>query len=320
MLKKFEKILKKTVLAFVCLLMTVCGKRENAARKPAETQKNAVTVVTSIFPPFDFARAVAGNRADLFILLPPGAESHSFEPTPQDIITLRKADVFIYGGGESDAWVRDILSSMDTGKMQIIAMMDVAETVEEEIIEGMEAEKTESKEYDEHVWTSPKNAKRIVSAIAGALCKADPEYAAQFTQNAQAYLEKLGDLDRSFQSAVDAGARKIIVFGDRFPFRYFADAYGLAYFAAFPGCSTNTEPSAGTVAFLIGKIRSERIPVIFHLELSNERMADAISEETGAAKRLFHACHNISKKDFDSGKTYLELMHQNLQNLKEALR
>jgi zinc transport system substrate-binding protein len=285
-------------------------------------------VVTTIFPPYDFVRAIAGDagnpgsRVNLTLLLPPGAESHSFEPTPQDIIKMQNSKLFIYAGGESDAWVDRILDSLDTGKMKILSLMDTVDVVEEEIVEGMEeeAEEEEGAAYDEHVWTSPKNAKRIVRAITDALCELDGANAALYRLNADTCLAGLDELDAAFTAVADNAKRKTIVFGDRFPFRYFADAYGLTYFAAFPGCSTETEPSAATVAFLINKIKSEKIPVIFHIELSNEKMADTISEATGAKKLLFHAGHNISKRDFDNGVTYLELQQANVERLKTALQ
>jgi zinc transport system substrate-binding protein len=205
--------------------------------------------------------------------------------------------------------------------------MDMVDVVEEEIVEGMEDDEADEflaeivpPEYDEHVWTSPKNAMRIIGGISAGLAEADPVNAALYRANAAAYTAELDKLDAAFQAAVDSGSRKTIVFGDRFPFRYLADAYGLDYFAAFPGCSTETEPSAATIAFLIDKVRAEKIPVIFHIELSNERMADVISEATGAQKLLLHASHNISKKDFEAGVSYLELMRQNVINLGEALR
>jgi zinc transport system substrate-binding protein len=160
----------------------------------------------------------------------------------------------------------------------------------------------------------------MVRAITDALCEKDAANAQTYRQNSDAFAAELTALDAAFASVVQNAARKTIVFGDRFPFRYFADRYGLSYFAAFPGCSTETEPSAATVAFLIKKIRAERIPVIFHIELSNERMADTIAEETGAQKRLLHAAHNISKRDFDRGVTYLELMTANIAPLREALQ
>ncbi|MDR1318411.1 MAG: metal ABC transporter substrate-binding protein, partial [Treponema sp.] len=275
-----------------------------------------------IFPPYDFVREIAGDRVNLTMLLPPGAESHSFEPTPRDIIRVQNCDVFIYVGGESDAWVERILESMDTSRMEIITLMDCVEVVEEIIVEGMQEEEEgeeEEIEYDEHVWTSPKNAKLIVQKITGVLKQRDAANAAAYEDNAGSYLAKLTSLDAAFQSMVDGAKRKTFVFGDRFPFRYFADAYGLSYFAAFPGCSTETECSAATVAFLVDKVKAEKIPVVFHIELSNEKIADTLCEETGAKKLLLHAAHNISKRDFDRGANYYDLMSQNVQNLKEAL-
>ncbi|MDR1239153.1 MAG: metal ABC transporter substrate-binding protein [Treponema sp.] len=311
----------KRIVLFVCVVVSLiaaaCGGRGNVEKDDGKTK-----VVTTIFPPYDFVREIAGDQVNLTMLLPPGAESHSFEPTPQDIIRVQNCDVFIYVGGESDAWVDQILESMDTSRMEIITLMDCVEVVEELVVEGMqeeEEEETEGPEYDEHVWTSPKNAQRIVKKIAGVLAQRDGPNAAEYEKNAAAYVEKLSELDASFRSVVNGAKRKTIVFGDRFPFRYFADAYGLSYFAAFPGCSTETECSAATIAFLVNKVRAEKIPVIFHIELSNEKIADTICEETGAQKMLFHAVHNISKRDFERGANYYGLMSQNLQNLETAL-
>lgn len=310
------------VALFSVLFLLQCKTR---AEKPPEPENKKIRVVSVLFPSFDFTREIAGDRVNLLMLLPPGSEPHSYEPSPQDIITIQNCQVFIYGGGESDSWVKEILESLDTRDMRLMALMDTVETLEEEIAEGMQkaecrGERGSAPEYDEHVWTSPRNARRMVGEIARMLCEADPENAPFFKQNAETYQEKLDALDRAFQETVSGGVRKTIVFGDRFPFRYFAEDYGLRYAAAFPGCSSESEPSAATVAFLITKIRSEGIPVIFHVELSNERMADIISEETGAKKRLFHACHAVSKKDFEQGGSYISFMRQNLSNLKEALR
>lgn len=308
---------------------------------PAGTPEEKLSVVATIFPQYDFVRQIAGDLVELTMLLPPGAESHSFEPTPQDIITIQNCDVFIYVGGESDAWIEDILSSMDTNAMRVVSLMELVDVVEEEIVEGMEEEheheehdheegeeheeeehehEHEEAEYDEHVWTSPVNAKGIVRALADTLCEADAANAEAYTQNAAAYTAELDALDAAFRAAVAEGTRKTIVFGDRFPFRYFADAYGLDYYAAFPGCSTETEPAASTVAFLIDKVKEESIPAVFHIELSNEKMADTICEATGAKKLLLHACHNISKNDFEAGVTYLQLMTANVEALREALQ
>jgi zinc transport system substrate-binding protein len=316
----------KRVFFIVCIFLSFAtilpaGGRREGRQTGAGT--GAVSVVTTIFPPYDFVREIGGGRVNLAMLLPPGSESHSFEPSPRDIISIQNSDVFIYNGGESDAWVDRILSSMDRGNRKTIRLMDCVEVVEEEIVEGMqeeEEEEEEGEEYDEHVWTSPANAKLIVSAISGVLCDLDSANAAFYRDNTAAYLKKLDDLDSSFRETVGRGVRKTLVFGDRFPFRYFADAYGLSYFAAFPGCSTETEASAATVAFLIDKVRQERIPVVFHIELSNEKITDAICEETGAKKGLLHAAHNLSRLEFDGGTTYLEVMTKNIGILGEALR
>jgi zinc transport system substrate-binding protein len=314
--------MKKRIAILFCLLSAL----SLAVSAPARAAEGKLSVVATIFPCYDFTRAVAGDGAEITMLLRPGSESHSFEPTPQDIIKIQNCDVFVYVGGESDEWVEGILESIGTPKMKIVTFMDCVEPVEEEIVEGMEEEEEEEgedehgAEYDEHVWTSPENAKRIVRKIAAVLGEADAANAAVYEKNAAAYLEKLDALSAAFRKTVDGGVRKTLVFGDRFPFRYLADAYGLTYFAAFPGCSTETEASAATVAFLIDKVRAEKIPVVFHIELSNEKIADAIAEEAGVKKLLLHACHNITKADFDGGATYLSLMERNVENLGEALR
>ncbi|GHV43090.1 high-affinity zinc uptake system binding-protein ZnuA [Spirochaetia bacterium] len=321
-----KRVFLLTISVVTLLLFSAgCTQKKNAATQSGDGK---ITVTATIFPPYDFVRAVAGGRqasADkvhLSMLLPPASESHSFEPTPKDIITIQKSDIFIYVGGESDVWVDRILESMETGKMKIIKLMDCVDVVEEEVVEGMEeeAEEEEGVAYDEHVWTSPKNAQRIVRSIADTLCEVDSGNVDFYRRNADDYILQLEKLDTEFQVVVDNARRKTIVFGDRFPFRYFADAYGLSYFAAFPGCSTETECSAATIAFLIDKIRAEKIPIVFHIELGNERMADTIAEETGAEKLLLHACHNISKKDFENGATYVDLMRQNVENLRRALQ
>jgi len=313
--------MKKIILILLMLIIVISGCKKNK-ESVIRGANGKINVTVTNFPPYDFVRHIAGDKVNLTMLLPPGAESHSFEPTPKDIITIQNSAIFIHAGGESDAWVKRIIESIDTDKMKILAMIDAVDAVEEEIVEGMEAEEEEGDEtaYDEHVWTSPHNAILIVRAITELLCETDATNAELYRQNAQAYTSQLEELDKQFQAVVNGARRKIIVFGDRFPFRYFADAYGLTYYAAFPGCSTETEPSAATVAFLINKIKAEKIPVVFYIELSNERMADTISGETGAKKLLLHACHNVSKRDFDAGLGYLDFMRRNVENLREALR
>jgi len=333
-----------------CILLAALGGcvQNNADSAGADDK---ISVVTTIFAPYDFAREVAGAHAEVTMLLPPGSESHSFDLTPQDVIKIQNCDVFIYVGGDSDAWVDRVLASVDTDKMRIITLMDCVEVVAEEIVEGMEHDHdhddhdhddhnhyddhdhnshdghgeydehhNDVRGYDEHVWTSPKNAKLIVQKIADVLCEADAANGDAYRENTAAYLAKLDELDAKFQAIVDSAVRRTLVFGDRFPFRYFADAYGLSYFAAFPGCSTKTGASNATIIFLIEKVKAEGIPVVFHVELSNQEMANTISEATGAEVLLFHACHNVTRDEIRAGVSYLELMHQNAENLKEALQ
>jgi len=313
--------LKKIILILLTVTAILFGfsgcKQKNAATRNADGKLN---VTVTVFPSYDFVRQIAKDKVNLNLLLPPGAESHSFEPSPRDIITIQNSDIFIYVGGESDAWVKRILESMNTDNMKILSMIETVEAVEEEIVEGMQEDEEEEPAYDEHVWTAPGNAMLIVNAIAELLGETDPANAGFYWENAIDYISKLGELDTSFREVTTGAKRNTIIFADRFPFRYFADAYGLKYYAAFPGCSTETEPSAATVAFLINKIKAEKIPVVFHIELSNERMADTISEGTGAKKLLLHACHNVSKRDFEAGLGYLDFMRKNVENLREALR
>jgi zinc transport system substrate-binding protein len=299
------------VITLVLLALFGCAPQQS------ETE-NKLSVVAVIFPAYDFARNVAGDKAAVSMLLKPGAESHSYEPTPQDILKIKNCDVFIYTGGESDEWVNKILASLD-GKMQIIKMLDCVPAFAEELVEGMQAEAEEEPEDDEHVWTAPRNAALIVRKITDALCAADAPNAAVYRQNSAAYLERLDTLDRDIRQVAQNARNKTLVFGDRFPFRYFTESYGLKYFAAFPGCATETEASAATVKFLIDKVRAEKIPVILHIEFSDRKMARAISEATGAPVRQLNAAHNISRADLKSGIGYIELMRQNIAVLKEAL-
>lgn len=286
-----------------------------------------ISIVATNFPAYDFARAVAGDKADIKLLIKPGAETHDFEPTPSDIIDIKNSKFFVYTGGESDEWIEDILSDIDVKKTKLIKMMDSVEVVEEETVEGMEhehehehEEDEEEIEYDEHVWTSLKNAQKIVNKIKDELVQISPEHKDDFEKNAEEYNEKLNKLDKEFEEIVENGNRKVVVFGDRFPLRYFIEDYGLKYFAAFSGCSEQTEASSKTIAFLVNKVKSEKIPVVLKIEMSNGNIARTIAEETGAKVLTFNTAHNVSADDFRNGKTYAKIMEDNLVVLKEALK
>jgi len=318
-----KRFMISLIMIFLSVFILSAGGRRDTA-----VNNGKLNVLATIFPAYDFVRQIAGDRVNLTMLLPPGSESHSYEPSPRDIITINNSDVFIYTGGDMDQWINRILRSLDNNRMKTLAMMDTVELLTEEIIEGMNHDHFDCDDdcdhevphFDEHVWTSPRNSILIVQAITELLCGADPANAVFYRQNAASYIMELRQLDAAFSEVIAGARRRTIVFGDRFPFRYFADAYGLSYHAAFSGCSTQTDTSPAAITFLINKVRDEQIPVVFYIEFSNERIADVITEATGAGKLLFHSVHNVTRQDFNSGIGYLELMRRNVENLRIALR
>lgn len=316
--------MKKIFIAVIAtiILTTGCGKTDYIPKKNDE-----LNITATIFPQYDFARQLAGDKANVTMLLPPGSECHTYEPTPQDIIKIQNSDLFIYTGGESDNWIDEILRTLDTSNMKILRLMEICETVDEESVEGMQSDEhnheneneNSNHELDEHVWTSPYNAVKICDAISDALCELDAENAQYYNKNHTEYTALLFDLDDSFREILSSSKRNTLVFGDRFPFRYFTERYGIEYYAAFPGCAEETEASISTVTFLIDKIKQEQIPVVLYPELSNHRLADTIAEETGAKALMLHSCHNVTQEDFNNGITYIELMKNNVEVLREAL-
>lgn len=317
MLKKFISLLSATAMLFT-LVFTGCNKAED------ETN-GKINVVSTIFPQYDFSRQIAGGNANLKMLIPPAGESHTYEPTPQDIISIKNADVFLYIGGENDKWVDDIFNEIDTQKTKVVKLIDYVDTVDEEIVEGMQEHTEEYEEYDEvyskdeHIWTSPINAILMVNAICDAMCNVDEKNSDLYKANTKEYISQLEELDNELKDVADSAKRNELVFGDRFPLRYFTDEYGLKYYAAFPGCSSETEPSAATIAFLVDKVKKDKIPVILKIELSSGLVADTIAEETGAEVMTFYSCHNLTKEQFENGETYLSMMTENITTLKKAL-
>ncbi len=310
-----SRLLKQTALLLTVLFVfSGCGKTE-------KFESDKINIVAVNFPSYDFAREIAGECAEILMLLSPGEESHTFEPTPQDIILIQKADVFIAGGGESDAWVKRLISSSEIDKGKVLFMM------EQDGINNIKAshehfenhDHSEFYEYDEHIWTSPLNAKVICESIYERLVEIDEENKDAYKENLDNYSKKLDKLDKDFFDIVKDAKRKTLVFGDRFAFRHFADRYGLSYYSAFPGCSGETEPDAKTVKLLIDKVSKENIPIVFYKEMSEGRVADAICEATNAKKQVFHSCGVVAKKEFENGENYISLMTKNADVLKEAL-
>jgi zinc transport system substrate-binding protein len=296
------------------LILSGCASKKETAK---------YTIISTSFPGYDFARAITKDSKDFEVkmLLKPGAEMHSYEPTPQDIINISNADIFIYVGGDSDNWIEDVLKDINTDKTKIIKLMDLVDVVEEEHVEGMEEheEEEEEVEYDEHVWTSPINAITIINKLKEEIIKVDNDNKSLYEDNSNNYTNEISNIDNEIRSLVKNAKRKEIIFGDRFPIRYFVEEYGLSYYAAFPGCSEQTEASAKTITFLINKVKNDKIPVIFHIELSNGNIAKTIADETGAKVLEFKTAHNISQDDFDAGITYVDIMKSNIEVLKEAI-
>lgn len=309
----------RRLFMFLCCATLLCA----ACAPSALASEASLSIVCTIFPAYDFARQLAGDTAQVRLLLPPGSESHSYEPSPRDIIDIQQADLFLYAGGESDHWVEEILASMGDNAPRTFRLTDCVTLLAEETSASMEQEAhehgQEEAEMDEHVWTSPKNAMLIVQQLCATLCDIAPQNTQAYEGALSTYLADLKGLDAAFEETVADGKRDLIVFGDRFPFRYFAHDYHLRYDAAFPGCSEDSEPSVRTVISLVDTIRAEQIPVIFYIEFSSRKTADVLAEETGAKELLFHSCHNVSAEELDAGATYLSLMWNNVAALKEAL-
>ena len=278
-----------------------------------------LNVVATIFPCYDFARAVMGGGDSVTMLVRPGADIHSFELSMADAVKINGADVFICIGGESEAWAETVLGAVSAEGVTAVRLMDHITAVYEELKEGMEGDGGEVGELDEHIWTSPLNAIVMVNAVADALCEADPPNAAFYRANAAAYTAELSELHGELKDAADRAELKKLIIAGRFPFRYLTDEYGLDYRAAFPGCSVESDVSASTLAYLIDEVRNENIPYVFFLELENRSIADAITKQTGAGALPLHSCQNVSGGEFDSGATYLSLMRINAENLRKGL-
>lgn len=303
--------MKRLIAALLCLCLILCGCTAQPEKPHDETK---LQIVCTSFPAYDFAREIAGDRAELTLLIKPGSEVHSYEPTPKDMIRIQESDLFICNGGESEQWAKTLI----TPELNTIYMMDCVDTVEESADGIYNAEDGEP-ELDEHVWTSPLNAIKISEEICNALCKLDADNAEAYKTNFTAYKAQLMALDREFRQVIKNSGKHTLVFADRFPMRYFALEYGLDCYAAFPGCSSETEPSAKTVAYLIDRVREDKIPAVLYMEFSNQKMANVICEDTGCKKLPFYSAHSVSAEQFEQGVSYLDLMRINLNSLKEAL-
>lgn len=314
-MKSITRITALLTAAATALCLCSCASQNEADNKDSQKLK----IISTVFPPYDLARQIAGDNADISILLPPGSESHTYEPTAKEIIEIQNCDIFLYIGGENEQWAEKIISSNKSDSVKTVKLIDCVKTLEEAELHEEEHEEEHSHETDEHIWTSPKNEQLMLTAVYYAICEADPENKAVYTKNKDSYNGQLSELDKAYKEAVGNAKNKTIIMADKFPFRYLAEEYGLDFYAAFSSCSDESEPSAATMTSLISKIKELKIPVVYYLEFSSTKVADTLCSETGASSLMLHSCHNVSKEDLDKGVTYVELMKQNLENLKTAL-
>lgn len=302
-----KKIISIFLLFIVTFAFCSCGKEEKSTDK--------ISVVTTIFPYYDFARSVSKGTCDVDMLLKPGSDVHSFEPTPSDILKIRNADLFIYNGGESDEWVDSILESLgDTDKPVVMKMTDYVKPLTE-----MDADHHAEDEEDEHIWTSLDNAKTLVSKISDEVSKLDQKNKSVYTKNSSDYIEKISKVQSEIENTVNSSKSKKIVVGDRFPLLYFATEFSLDWECAFPGCSTETEPSLDRLSKLTDTIEKDNIKTILKLEMSENKVADTLADETNTKVRTFYSAESVSKEDFAKNITYVDLMERNNNALKEAL-
>ena len=313
---KIKKIL--AAVTAIALGASLCGcsggETADSADKPL--------IITTIFPAYDFARQVFGDTAEVRMLLKPGQESHSYDPSAKDIVEINGCDLFVYNGGESDQRVESVLQAAPD--VETFRMTDAVSLLDEEHSEGMQEEDHDhdhgdEEEYDEHVWTSPDNAAAIVRALGNRAKALFPDSAAELDSNTESYAAQIEEIDGRLKALLD-GEQRYFIFGDRFPLLYFFKHYGLNYYAAFPGCGSETEPSAQTVTFLLNKLgQPDAVKAVFCIELSGRKLADVLAEDSGLDVVEFHSCHNITADDFAAGETYVSLMERNLQTLEKVL-
>lgn len=316
-----KRILSAIVLVLSVVVLSACGNEKKDFN--TSNEKDGITIVATLFPQYDFAREIVGEYGQISLLLDPGMESHSFDPTTADMKEINSADLFLYTGPELETWVAQV----EDGFSKDLRIVNLSEEILEklEADEGVQHEEESGHEghhhdVDPHIWTDPIYAMEMVEKIRDAVCDADPAHAETYKSNASAYLKKLEALDKSFQEVVENGKRKEVVHGGRFALYHFAKRYGLTFHVAYDSCEAQMEPSAKTVATLTKLVKEENIPVVFYEELVDPKVAKSISEETGAKLLLLHSCHNVSAKEFKEGVTYLMLMQNNVENLKAALQ
>lgn len=322
-------IISLIIILIIGILMVIFVKPK------ANNKTDKLSIVTTTFSTYDFARQIVGDKAEVTLLLGPGVDSHSYEPSAGDLIKIKNSDIFIYIGGEMEQWVDKFFETdvINKDKTKMIQVTECIETIDEQEVDGAEEEHHHEDEhgenhedehehgaFDEHIWTSPSNAIKMVKYLSEQFSNLDNENKDIYEKNAENYIAQIDDLRTRIQEIVDNKKRDRLVFGDKMPMQYFLNEFGLTASAAFNGCSTEAEPSIKTITYLINKVKEENIPVVLYIELSTGKTAKSIANETGAKTMQIQTLHNISKDDFKNGETYVSLMERNLQVLKEALQ
>ena len=315
-MKKFLSIFLSILLLFS---FSSCGKNKTESKNNSKK-----TIVTTIFPFYDFAKNIVGDKMDVKLLIVPGQSAHDFKNniTIADLTIIHKSDIFVYCGGETDSFIEKSDGFTERKNSFNIRAMDLVKTYDEKIIEGMQSDhenEEEHKETDEHIWTNPQNVIKICDEITKFAKKVDPKNSDFYDKKNNTYSEKLSALDNKFERMINSAKRKTFLVGDRFPFRYFAERYSLNYYAAFPGCSSAVDVSLSTISFLVNKVETEKLPVVFYADGSTKEVCKQICEKTGAKPLLLHSCHDLTKEEFESGANYLSIMESNFINLSEAL-
>lgn len=311
MIKRFISILAATA----AIMLTLCA----CTSEPVKSEE--LSIVCTAFPQYDFAKNILGSDKGLTLLLDGKEDFHSYEPNAADIIAISSADLLIYIGNDSEKWIEKTVAASSNPSLRTFAITDAVSVLEEETVEGMQTESDEhdEAENDEHVWLSLKNASIITEKLCEEICAVDPENSEKYKSNAEKYISQLQELDKEYAFTVSEASRKTLIFADRFPFRYLVEDYGLEYYAAFPGCSSETEASFETMATLIDKATATGTPYVFIIDGSDGSIAEAVSKSTGAGILVLDSCQSVSADDIAAGKSYLGAMKSNLEAIKEVL-
>ena len=322
-MKRFLSVFLSLILIITAFAACSKSETDNSDQAAASSEEKKLSVVCSIFPQYDFCKEITGEKANVDLLLKSKVDMHNYKPSADDILKIKNCDLFVYIGGESDEWVEDVLESIQEKNLPVLSLIDVVDAKSEEPLEGMEEEEHEDEEdhdeKDEHIWTSLKNAQVIVKAISEKLCSLDSQNAEEYKANAEAYCSKLSALEKDYAETVAGAKRKTLLFADRFPFRYLADDYSLECFAAFSGCSAETQASFETIKFLVEKVKEKNLPYVLKIDGSDGSVAETVASQSGAEIKSLNSCQSVSEDEIKNGASYLSIMKDNLDVLKEVL-